>query len=88
MLMKDKKKQDIAMILSQKLDKPEEGLTPMPENEEGTEMDSSVGYQAAADEMIRAFEAKDSNALVEALKSFVDMCRDEIQPENDSEEVV
>lgn len=41
--------------------------------EEGEDM-SGEGLRAAAEDVLAAFESKDSDALMEALKSFVEQC--------------
>lgn len=81
MLMKDSKKDDIAMILAKKLGKPDELSMPA-QSEDGTAMDQSIGYNTAAEELIAAVESKSASAVVDAIKSLVQMCMNEPEPED------
>jgi hypothetical protein len=57
-----------------------------PKNEMGDMVDASAGHQAAAEEIIAAVESKDAKALMSAMKSFVSMCMDEYEAEEESSE--
>lgn len=83
MLMKDNKKSSLAVIIAKKLGKPEEASS-APESE-GAELDQSMGYDSAGEEILKAIESKDKAMLVEAIKNIVQMCMDE-SPEEESEE--
>lgn len=86
MLMKDNKK-NAATIIMAKMSK---GPSMVPKSEpEGAESDSSDELDFAAEEVLSAMERKDSRALKEAMKSFVQMCMDQYEseePEEASEE--
>lgn len=71
MLMKDPKK-SIALIVAKKLGSPD--LEQAEKSENGDEKDDSIGHKAAAEEIMKAIESKDVSMLVEAMKSFVEMC--------------
>jgi hypothetical protein len=83
MLMKDPKKGMAAMIIAKMAPKPKEGEAPM--NEEGAMPDNEIGLKSAAEELMNAFEQKNVDGIVTALKSFMEMC-DEQEPEYSSEE--
>lgn len=51
----------------------EEPMEEMEEMMEGEE-DMELAYRAAAEEILAAVDEKDPDKLVEALKSFVEMC--------------
>jgi DNA-binding GntR family transcriptional regulator len=55
-------------------------------NEMGDMVDTSAGHQAAAEEILAAVESKDAAALMSAMKSFVSMCMDEYEAEEESAE--
>lgn len=80
MLMKDNKK-GMALIIAKKLGSPEQA----PMSDDGAEMDSSIGHKSAAEEILKAVESKDASALVDALKSFVEMCQNDYEPEESEE---
>lgn len=50
----------------------EEKMEKVP-NKDGAESDYKEGMKASADKMIQAFENKNSEELVSALKSFIEM---------------
>lgn len=54
------------------------------EEHEIEETDESVGVDTAIEEMFTAFETKDKAGFKAALKSFIQLCKDE--KESDSEE--
>lgn len=70
MLMKPDKKKLAGMIIG--MSKPE--MEPVPEKD-GAEQDDSVGHKAATEEILQAIESKDVSMLMEALKSFIEMCK-------------
>lgn len=76
MMMQGDKKKGIAIILSKMKGEPEE-MKKAPMNEAGDETDHEIGYDSAAEEIIKAVESKDPKALKEALRSFVQMCGSE-----------
>jgi hypothetical protein len=78
MIMSDDKKKQATLILSKK----NKMLEPVPTDESGAEMDSDMGMVSAAEEIMRAVEAKDAKMLKEALKSFYSMCED-CEPEKE-----
>lgn len=67
MLMKDNKR-SITTIISG-LGAPEQEAKP-----DNVEQDASIGLDTAAEEILKAVESKSPKALVEALKSFMEMC--------------
>lgn len=83
MLMKDPKK-GMAALIAKKLGSPE--VSEAPKSEMGGEEDNSLGHKVAAEEVMRAIETKDATMLVEALKSFIQMCEAEEEMSEDSEE--
>ena len=85
MLMKDKKKDGIALIIAKKMGKPEE-VSEAPQSDDGAEMDSSMGYEVAGEEILKAIESKDKSMLIEAVKNIVKMCMDESPEEEPSYE--
>lgn len=53
----------------------QDGISKMVEAEkDGAEDLDSVGYKAAAEEIIKAIKDSDASALGDALKSFYEMC--------------
>lgn len=82
--MKDPKK-DVALLIASKLGKPD-NMKEAPQSEEGAELDQSIGFKSAAEEIIKAVESKDSSMLMEALKSFHQMCQDEEYSEPEASE--
>lgn len=82
MFMDDKKKQAGLIIASM-----DGAMKKAPKNEMGDMVDASAGHEAAAQEIISAVESKDARALMAAMKSFVSMCMDEYEAEEESSEV-
>lgn len=81
MLMKDKKK-DVALIISKM--KPEgEEMVDAPMSEDGGVVDNSIALESAAEELIQAVESKDASLVVAALKSLMEMAREEQEPSED-----
>ena len=79
MIMSDDKKKSTTLIIK-KMKNGMEQMHDAPKEENGDEMDmEQAGYMSAAEEMMSAIEAKDSRALMEAIKSFVDMCMDKAE---------
>jgi len=68
MLMKDDKKK-MASIIVGKMDKPDEEMEP----KEGAIPDDSVALESAAEELLQAVESKSPKAVVEAMKSLMDL---------------
>lgn len=72
--MDAKKKTGLAILL---------GLPKKHSKDEETDTDETSstyedeGLEAAAEEVLDAIEQKDAKALVESMKSFVELCRDE-----------
>jgi len=77
MMSDDKKKQATIIVASMK--KPESEPMPEKPSEDVSEL------EVAADEIMQALERKDSKAMSEALKSFIDMCKYESEPEESEE---
>lgn len=84
MIMPDKKKAVSVLIARMKQPK-EEQVSKAPEKD-GVEQDSSIGLESAADEIMSAVESKNAKALVEALKSFMEMCDSEQGESSDYEQ--
>lgn len=84
MFMKDKNKA-VGVIIASMKKKPDgsssEETSQSPESD-GAQQDSSIGEESAADEIINAVHSKSPKALIEALKSFYEICS---QNEEDSE---
>jgi hypothetical protein len=76
MMMADKGKKGIAIILS-KMKGGEEEMKKAPMSEEGAESDHEMGLTSAAEEILRAVKSDNPKALVEAMKAFYDMCGSE-----------
>ena len=53
-----------------------EQMKQVPVNEQGEEVDSSMGLKAAVDEMMAAVESKSSSGFKSALESFLEMWLD------------
>lgn len=49
--------------------------------EEDSSNDGNIAIDSAAEEILKAVESKDPSALVEALKSFIEMCKHESNEE-------
>lgn len=77
MMADDKKKQATIIVASMK--KPKSESAPEQPSEDVSEL------EVAADEIMQALERKDSKAMSEALKSFVEMCKYESEPEESEE---
>lgn len=79
MLMKNDKKQQIALIMGKLKNEPK----PAP-NEDGAIQDDSVAVETAAEELISAIESKSAKGVVEAIKSLMELCEspEPEQPEN------
>jgi hypothetical protein len=85
MLMKDPKK-SLAVLISSKMKKPD-NMEEASKSENGGEDDKSIGYDSAAEEILKAIETKSPKMLVEALRSFNDMCEsEEDESESDQQE--
>jgi hypothetical protein len=83
MLLKDDKKKMASLIIG-KLGKPEEKMEETP-TKDGVETDSSLGLQTCAEEIISAVEQKDPAMLIDALKSALEMLREDVQPSQPEE---
>lgn len=84
MMMADDKKKRVAMIVA-KLSpaKPSQES----ESEETPEPDDSMdmGLEAAAEDIMSSWQAKDPKAFASALKSFIQMCQDYPEQEESPE---
>jgi hypothetical protein len=80
MLLKDDKKKMVTTIIG-KLGKSTMEETPM---ENGAEQDDSIGMDSCAEEIIKAIEEKNPKALVEAMKSMMEMM--DAEPEQEKTE--
>lgn len=67
MLLKDDKKKMVTIIAGKLGEKPVE-------TENDVEQDKSIGLESAAEEIISAVHSKSPKAVVEAMKSFMEMC--------------
>ena len=85
MFMGKDKKSNLAIIIAKKMGKPEESKS-APESEDGGELDQSMGYDSAGEEILKAIESKDKSMLVEAIKNIVQMCMDESPEESEESE--
>lgn len=72
MFMADKKKPSTVIVARMKAGKSEEA--PAETNEMGDEVDSSIGLDSAAEEILAAVKSGDAKALKEALSSFMELC--------------
>lgn len=84
MLMKDDKKKAVTLIMGKMLGKPEE--TQEAPSKDGTEQDDSVAVDTAAEELISAIEAKSPKGVVMAIKSLMELCQQESEDYEESEE--
>lgn len=82
MLMKDPKK-SLALLVAKKMSSPD--MENAPENENGDEQDDSIGLKSAAEEILKAVKSDDPSALIEALKSFYEMCQSDEEPSEQPE---
>lgn len=85
MLMTDNKKKGlIALVIKKISDGQHEGekMEPKKVNEEGAEEDSSIGLDAAVEEIFAAIEQKDKSSFKQALKNFIELCYEESEEEN------
>ena len=87
MLMSDKKKSPATLIIAKmsKAAKPE--YEPAKTNERNDVVAASIGYDAAAEEVLQAIESKNPKALVQAMKSFVDMCMSEAEDDSEASDM-
>jgi hypothetical protein len=81
MLMKDNKK--MATIIMAKMGKKPEDQEP--KMEDGAEQDDSMALKTAGEEFLQAVESKNPMALVEALKSLMELCESPEQEEAEHE---
>jgi ABC-type Zn uptake system ZnuABC Zn-binding protein ZnuA len=78
MMLGPKKKKMVSTIVAQIVRQP----IPKKMDEEGKEYDEmEMGLESAASEIIKALEAKDSKALMTALKDFIYLCQEDDQGE-------
>lgn len=85
MFMRDDKKKAATMIVAKLKKQPEDKISEMPEKD-GAEMADADQYDVAVDELVDALEKKDKRALKESLKSFVAMCMDDEDSEEEKSE--
>lgn len=78
MLMKDDKKKMATIIMAKMGAKPEQA----PQSEDGTEQDDSTALKTAGEELISAIESKSPMAVVEAIKSLMELCESS-EPESE-----
>ncbi|MEZ0208566.1 MAG: hypothetical protein ACAH17_00110 [Candidatus Paceibacterota bacterium] len=79
--MKDDKKKSVSLIMGKLMDKkPEVEEAP---TEDGIEQDDSIAVDTAAEELISAIESKSPKAVVSAIKSLMDLCQSEPEPEQE-----
>lgn len=87
MMMPDKKKISTVIIAKMRKDKPEE-MQEAPRSEMGGEDDSSIAKESAAEELLKAIEAKNPAAIAEAFSSMMELCGgEEYEEEEESEEI-
>lgn len=71
MMMSDDKKKKATLIISRL--KEREMPSEAPVNELGDEMDDSIALDTAAEELLAAIDSKSPKALVEAMKSLLEL---------------
>ena len=89
-MMSDNKKNRATLIIAKMSKKPKDSESEYekpPMNERDEPVDSSMGLQSAAEELLAAVESKDAKAVMSAMKSFYDMCasEDEMMESEDDE---
>ena len=85
-MMPDKKKISTVIIAKMRKDKPEE-MQEAPRSEMGGEDDSSIAKESAAEELLKAIEAKNPAAIAEAFSSMMELCGgEEYEEEEESEQ--
>lgn len=72
-MMPDKKKVSTVIIAKMRKDKPE-SVEEAPKGETGGEDDSSIAKQTAAEELLKAIEAKSVAGIAEAFSSMMELC--------------
>lgn len=85
MMMPDKKKISTVIIAKMRKDKPEE-MQEAPRSEMGGEDDSSIAKESAAEELLKAIEAKNPVAIAEAFSSMMELCGEHEVQESEEEE--
>ena len=83
MLMKSDKKGMAAVILG-KLGKKDESPEAPKMSEDGAPEDDSIALKTAGEELLSAIEGKSPMAVIEAIKSILELCEQE--PEEATEE--
>lgn len=79
MLMKPSKDKSVSLIMAKLGGKPAEAP-----QKDGAEQDDSVASETAAQELLQAIKADSPKAVVQALKSLMEIC--ESEPKYESEE--
>lgn len=79
MMMAGNKKKPVTLIMDMM------GKSEKAPAQDGAELDSEPGLDAAAEEMLAAIEAKDPAALKAAVRSMVQMCMDEYEASEPAE---
>lgn len=79
MIMSDDKKKRASVIVA--------GLSKAAPSEmhEGVPEDASIAEDSAAEELIAAIESKSPKAVVEAMKSLMELCSSSAEPEEEQE---
>lgn len=80
MPMPHDKKRSVTLILDRL-----KGMREAPKSENGGMEDNSIALEAAAQDMMKAMQVEDTGLLVQALKSFIEMCESS-EDEEDSME--
>ena len=85
MILSDDKKKRATIIISRMSSSPDK-IEDVKRNEIGDEVDDSIGYQSACEEIISAVKSNDHMALKDALKSFLDMYNSDDKESHNKEE--
>jgi hypothetical protein len=84
MLMKDNKKNSVALIMN-RLNSKSPSVEEKPQ-EDGVEQDASIGLHTAAEELMQAIESKSAPRVAEAFKALSEMCGSDESPAEEQAE--
>lgn len=88
MIMNDDKKRASATLIVSKIGTPKEKVEEVEKDENGDEVDSSIGIDSAVQEMFDALDTKDKAKFKTALISFIELCSGSEEEVEESEEQV